>query len=73
MQGKRYSYTDPLVRLYVRLYARPVPPSDADVVREVRAYAQSRMPMAAAPVASAAVLADRALDTDRASGIIEID
>jgi hypothetical protein len=74
MQGKRYSYTDPLLRLFVRLYARPVPPSDADVVREVRAYAQARMPVAvAAAPARPVAMTDRVADTDRDSGIIEID
>jgi len=78
MQGKRYSYVDPLLRLYVRLYARPVPPTDAQVVHEVRTYALSRLPalVAAAGAAAAAVAApalDRAIDGDRPSGIIEID
>ena len=27
--GKRYAFEDPLLRLYVRLYGRPVPPTDA--------------------------------------------
>jgi hypothetical protein len=40
MAGKRYSYDDPLLRLYVRLHARPVPPGDTEVVNEVRAYGQ---------------------------------
>ena len=72
MQGKRYSYDDPLVRLYVRLHAKPVPPTDADIVREVRAYAQARVPqLAQAAVALASV--ERSPDGDRASGIIEID
>jgi hypothetical protein len=72
MQGKRYSYDDPLVRLYVRLHAKPVPPTDADIVREVRAYAQARVPQLAQ---AATVLAsvERSPDGDRASGIIEID
>lgn len=71
MHGKRYSYDDPLVRLYVRLHARPVPPTDADIVREVRAYAQARVPqLVPAPVMAAV---DRSADGDRASGIIEID
>ena len=78
MQGKRYSYVDPLLRLFVRLYARPVPPTDAQVVHEVRAYAQSKLPTLAAAgavarAASAATAADRTIDADRASGIIEID
>jgi hypothetical protein len=72
MHGKRYSYDDPLVRLYVRLHARPVPPTDADVVREVRAYAQACLPQA---VTAPAVLvaADRRAEAERPSGIIEID
>ncbi|HXT69950.1 MAG TPA: hypothetical protein VN700_09360 [Vicinamibacterales bacterium] len=76
MHGKRYSYDDPLVRLYVRLYARPVPPTDADIVREVRAYAQARLPqMTPTPVAvtAASAVSDRTADAERASGIIEID
>ena len=73
MQGKRYSYDDPLVRLYVRLYARPVPPSDADVVREVRAYAQARAPQLSPAPAVVMVSSDRAVEVERPSGIIEID
>jgi hypothetical protein len=69
--GKKYTFEDPLLRLFVRLYARPVPPRDTDVVNEVRAYAQSRLPQAPAPVAvPVAAAAERAPD---GSGIIEID
>ncbi len=74
MHGKRYTYDDPLLRLFVRLHVRPVPPSDADVVREVRAYAQARLPQspaqAAKPVAAGM---DRSSESGGASGIIEID
>jgi hypothetical protein len=76
MQGKRYSYVDPLLRLYVRLYARPVPPTDAQVVHEVRMYALAKLPplVSAGTAAAVASLApDRAIDGDRPSGIIEID
>ena len=77
MQGKRYSYVDPLLRLYVRLYARPVPPTDAQIVHEVRSYALSKLPaLASAGTAAAAVSTlalDRVVDGDRPSGIIEID
>ena len=44
---KRYSFTDPLLRLWVRLHCRPVPPTDDDVAREVQRYAVARA--AAAP------------------------
>jgi len=73
-QGKRYSVEDPLLRLYVRLYGRPVPPTDDDIVREVGAYAKSRLPQVrgrTAPLATAA--ADVPADRVANSGIIEID
>jgi len=73
--GKKYSFDDPLMRLYVRLHARGVPPSDTDVVREVRAYAASRLQQVpAAGAQPVAVAAERGADTGGASsGIIEID
>jgi len=85
MQAKRYAYEDPLLRVYVRLYARPVPPTDDDIVREVAAYAKSRLPQprippparsatpAVAPApAPAPALVEVPADA-RGSGIIEID
>jgi hypothetical protein len=73
-QGKRYSFDDPLLRLYVRLYGRPVPPTDDDIVREVGTYAKARLPQTreavAVTVASASQPPD---DANRSSGIIEID
>jgi hypothetical protein len=75
MHGKRYSYEDSLLRLYVRLHVRPVPPTDADVVREVRAYAQARLPQAAGPSAvPVAAAVERVAEAGGGvSGIIEID
>ena len=73
MHGKRYSYNDPLVRLYVRLYGGPLPPSDADIVREARRYAYAAIPDAPAPVPAAVPVASRPTEAERASGIIEID
>ena len=87
MQSKRYAFTDPLLRLYVRLYGRPVPPGDSDVVREVGSYARTRLlPVPPAPpsgpvqppplvpptAASAASQAPEPTPVPR-SGIIEID
>jgi hypothetical protein len=43
---KRYSFADPMMRLWVRLHCRPAPPSDDDVVREVHKYVMSRLPVA---------------------------
>jgi hypothetical protein len=76
-RGKRYAFEDPVLRVFVRLYARPVPPSDADVVREVGLYAKAVLPtvrdvpvaLPPEPVAAGA----QPPEPDRASGIIEID
>jgi len=74
VQNKRYAFEDPLLRLYVRLHGRPVPPTDDDVVREVHAYAQARLPRPgdreAEPVMASV---ERPPDSERGSGIIEID
>jgi len=56
---KKYSFTDPLLRVWVRLHCRPVPPPPEDVAREVQIYASSRLqtvpaPAPPAPVASSA-------------------
>jgi hypothetical protein len=69
---KRYSFGDPLLRLWVRLYCRPVLPTDEEVAREVQAYALARLPQTE-PVAAPAPAVEPA-DTDRRpSSIIEID
>ena len=41
---KQYCFADPIMRLWVRLHMRPVPPSETDLKKEVRHYAVSRMP-----------------------------
>jgi hypothetical protein len=64
---KRYSFVDPLLRLWVRLHARPMPPGVDDVAREVQQYAVSRLPRAERDLAAAGT-------TERKPwGIIEID
>ncbi len=69
---KRYSFADPLLRLWVRLHGHPVPPADEDLAREVHAYVTTRLPgtepalvMAGAPAGAAA--------REKNWGIIEID
>ena len=77
---KRYSYGDPLLRLWVRLHCRPTPPTDADLAREVQEYAVSRLPYMESPVsldgqrdeAKDASSADEVAE-ERAWSIIEID
>ncbi len=66
---KRYSFSDPLMRLWVRLHCRPVPPSVDDVAREVQAYAMTRLPQAE----PAHAMATAAVGDRKDWGIIEID
>jgi hypothetical protein len=44
---KRYTFADPLLRLWVRLHCRPVPPTVDEVAREVHNYALARLPQPA--------------------------
>lgn len=67
---KRYSFADPLTRLWVRLHCRPVPPSVDEVAREVQAYAMARLPQ----MEPALEMAGATAGTSRKeSGLIEID
>ena len=67
---KRYAFEDPILRLFVRLYAQPAPPTDDDVAREVHEFAMARLPQ----TQPEPVLAGAATGTDdRSWGIIEID
>jgi hypothetical protein len=66
---KRYSFTDPLLRLWVRLHCRPAPPTDDDVAREVHTYVLARMPLSEPALA----IAGRPVETEKNWGIIEID
>jgi hypothetical protein len=72
-QSKRYSFEDPLLRVYVRLYGRPVPPTDEDIVREIGAYAKERLPLARVHATMPSVPPDGAALEGARSGIIEID
>ena len=69
---KRYSYADPMLRLWVRLHCRAVPPGDDDVARELHAYVQARLPLAPAAVAVPAGQPPL-VERDKSWGIIEID
>jgi hypothetical protein len=68
---KRYSFTDPVLRLWVRLHCRPTPPSDEDVAREVHSYVMNRLPHAEPALALAGV--PRTVGQEKNWGIIEID
>jgi hypothetical protein len=71
VRQKRYTFADPLLRLWVRLHCRPAPPSDDEVGGEVQQYALARLPQDQPALALAGVQRDD--DERRAWGIIEID
>ena len=69
---KRYSFADPMLRLWVLLHSRPVPPDADEIAREVHAFVMARLPQAEPALA----LAGTAQADDarvRNWGIIEID
>ena len=67
---KRYSYVDPMLRLWVRLHCRPTPPADDEVAREVHAFVLGRMPQEEPALALAGV---EPAGQEKSWGIIEID
>ncbi len=71
---KRYSFTDPLLRLWVRLHCRPEPPTEEDVAREVQRHAAARVPpREPTPALAYAGAIDATPDERKSWGIIEID
>ena len=70
---KRYSFTDPLLRLWVRLHCRPTPPSEEDVVRDVQKYALARLPQLEPAPALAYAGVEATAEERKSWGIIEID
>jgi hypothetical protein len=70
---KRYSFADPLLRLWVRLHCRPTPPGEEDVVREVQLYALARVPKPEPAPALAYAGLDATPEERKSWGIIEID
>ncbi len=73
-QRKRYSFSDPLLRVWVRLYCRPSGPTDEEVAREVQAYALTRLPAPEpAMVVAGSSRGELGEDDRKPWGIIEID
>ena len=70
---KRYSFTDPLLRLWVRLNCHSTPPTADDVVREVQRYALARVPQPEPTPALAYAGVDASPEERKSWGIIEID
>jgi hypothetical protein len=70
---KKYSFTDPLLRLWVRLHCRPTPPTEDEVAREVQHYALARLPHPEPAPALAYAGVDATPEERKSWGIIEID
>jgi hypothetical protein len=73
---KRYSFADPLLRLWVRLHCQPTAPTEEDLVREVHRYALPRLPQQPEPAMAMATAGSGsvAVEEERKDwGIIEID
>ena len=70
---KRYSFTDPLLRVWVRLHCRASAPTEDDLAREVHRYALPRMPPQAPAPLPAAEPAYALATAGGATGLIEID
>ena len=67
---KRYSFADPMLRLWVRLHCRAVPPTEDDIARELHAYVLARLPRAEPALALAG---SQTPEREKNWGIIEID
>ena len=77
-RSKRYTFTDPLLRVWVRLHCRANAPSEDDLAREVHRYALPRLPQANDPGGSAPPAPTQpepayAMAGPSSGGIIEID
>jgi hypothetical protein len=70
---KRYSFTDPLLRVWVRLHCRTSAPSDDDLAREIHRYALPRLPQPSDPKPAPQAEPAFAMAGGPSSGIIEID
>jgi hypothetical protein len=68
---KRYSFADPVLRLWVRLHCRAAPPTEEEVAQEVHSYVMNRLPQAEPAMALAGSTVDA--DREKSWGIIEID
>lgn len=67
---KRYSFTDPVLRLWVRLNSRSVPATEEEIAREVHGYVLSNLTSAERALA---IAAEGPTTVEKSWGIIEID
>lgn len=75
VRQKRYSFADPLLRLWVRLHGQVTPPTEDDLAREAQEYAVARFPYmeSGPPVVAAPVVASESRPRDHSWSMIEID
>lgn len=81
VERKKYTFDDPLVRLYVRLYTGAEPPTDDRIAAETRQFAAARLAMPVPPAAAPTIAPPKPETqamvpteaTMRDTGIIEID
>jgi hypothetical protein len=71
VRQKRYTFTDPLLRVWVRLHCRVSAPTEDDLAREIHRYALPRLPHAEPALAMASTGPGE--EEKKPWGIIEID
>src|SRR5437899_8858617 len=72
-RSKRYSFIDPLLRVWVRLHCHACPPTEEEVAREMQLYALPRLPRHEPAMAMATAGGGPSDEDKKAWGIIEID
>ena len=72
-QQKRYSFADPLLRVWVRLHCRATPSGEDDLSREVHRYALPRLPQQEPALVMASAGGGPSEEEKKPWGIIEID
>jgi hypothetical protein len=70
---KRYGYTDPLLRVWVRLHCRASAPTEDDLAREVHRYALPRLPQQHEPALSLATAGGLSAEDRKVLTAIEVD
>jgi hypothetical protein len=70
---KRYSFSDPVLRMWVRLHCRPTAPAEDDLAREIHRFALPRLPQPEPALAMATAGGGSADEDKKPWGIIEID
>ena len=75
VRQKRYSFADPVLRLWVHLHGQATPPGDEDLAREAQEYAVNRFPYMepAMAITEPLVAPTDGAGRDRSWDMIEID